>query len=148
MQLVHPCITTSPFGLVTLVEFDVQIYDDAFSLRVELFRSLKEPGLFRARLWRDEHFRIQSEFPFDQRSRRPADEPSSELILVNWETNLLRTKPMFKAKNVDEALELVLMDIGKFLEHASGKRAQKRRLRSGSESKARRAGKRREGWHR
>lgn len=123
MHFFHPCVMGSTFELIRAVEFDIQLGDEGFSLRVELFRRTKKRRSFRARIWQTERFRIQSTFPSDPRTGQPAHEPSDELILVNWETNLPRDYAEFRANSADEAFQVVLDAITKFLDHVTGRTA-------------------------
>jgi hypothetical protein len=52
-------------------------------LRLEILEKVTQPGLFRARVWRIESYRLQSTFP--QENGEPSHAPSDELILKDFE---------------------------------------------------------------
>jgi|SRR6266850_275896 len=68
--------------VVQTVDLDPIALPDGTSLdfRIEVLETMGEGGRFRARVWRREHFRIQSSFP--QENGEPSDQPSDEEILV------------------------------------------------------------------
>src|SRR5690606_31237580 len=72
------------FLLVRTLEFEVELPEDTVSLRLEIFRSRASKTLFKARIWRLEHFRIQPTFP--QQQGRPLHQPSDELVLKEFES--------------------------------------------------------------
>ena len=115
----HPAITSTAFRLVETFELDVTLGDDSFPLRVELFGAADRSDLFRCRVWRGEHHRIQPTFP--QRGGRPAHEPSDELILVDC-TGDLRSAwdpAGFEADSPDAARRLIEEALSAFLDHVS-----------------------------
>ena len=69
--------------LVDCVEACVSLRSEELTLRLEIFEHLNESGVFSARLWRIEHYRIQPTFP--QVDGMPAHQPSDELILKEFE---------------------------------------------------------------
>lgn len=110
----------SVFTLIKTVVFDVEIGDDSFALRVELFQDESDSGRFRVKMWRTEFFRIQSTFPQSASTGKPQDDPSDEFILVDWSHNLSRDYSDFRADNVDAALRVVLEDYQRWLRHTLG----------------------------
>lgn len=109
------------FALVKTLVFDVEIDDaDAFALRLELFQDETDAGRFRASLWREETFRIQSTFPQSASTGEPEDSPSDELILVDWSHQLSRNYSDFGADNADAAVKTVLDDFQRWLRHTIG----------------------------
>src|SRR5260370_7609984 len=76
------------YALVKTVEFDVVLGDDSFALRVELFQDKTRRQTFRANIWRNELYRIQSTFPQNPSTGRPEHQPSDEVILIDWSSNL------------------------------------------------------------
>jgi len=71
-------------ALVDTVELSVPFEDDELLLRIELFESLAHARHYCARIWRLEHYRIQSTFP-QVAGGLPAHQPSDELILKEFE---------------------------------------------------------------
>lgn len=70
--------------LVDTTELSVPIEDDELTLRIELFESVAKARHYSARIWRLEHYRIQSTFP-QIAGGAPAHQPSDELILKEFE---------------------------------------------------------------
>jgi hypothetical protein len=79
-------------ALVQIVEFDVVLGDDSFALRVELFQDKTRRRTFRANIWRNELYRIQSTFPQKPSTGQPEHQPSDEVILIDWSTNVATTQ--------------------------------------------------------
>ena len=69
--------------LAKTVETLVQIAGDDLLLRVEVFQCLQPSGHYLARIWRLDHFRVQSTFP--QSHGVPLHSPSDEVILKEFE---------------------------------------------------------------
>lgn len=69
--------------LVQVLELSIPSDDDELILRVEILQNLAEPNLFSARIWRLEHYRLQSTFP--QRDGVPQHCPSDEVIMKEFE---------------------------------------------------------------
>jgi hypothetical protein len=107
------------YALVKTVEFDVVLGDDSFPLRVELFQDKTRRRTFRANIWRSEFYRIQSTFPQNPSTGKPEDQPSDEVILINWSTNVRGNYSTFKAASSTAALNAVLKAIRAALDHAT-----------------------------
>jgi len=105
------------YELVKTVEFDVVLGDDSFALRVELFEDKTRRRTFRANIWRNEFYRIQSTFPQNASTAQPEHQPSDEVILIDWSTNLRGNFSVFKATSSTAALNLVLKAIRAALDH-------------------------------
>lgn len=108
------------YALVKTVQFDVALGDDSFALRVELFQDRTRRQMFRANIWREEFYRIQSTFPQNPSTGQPAHEPSDEVILIDWSTNVRANFSAFKAASSTVALNMVLKAIRAALDHATG----------------------------
>ncbi len=117
----HSSITSHMYEIIKVVEFDVDLDFDSFSLRIELLRSATIPDWFRVHVWRTELYRLQSAFPQDKQSGQPMHEPSDENILIDWSHHLAQNYEHFQASNPEKALELVLDDIRRFLVRVTGK---------------------------
>ena len=115
MNLSHPFVKSKIYELFKTIEFDVAIGDDGFSLRIELLRAISSSNHFRVHAWRSEFFRIQSTFPQESKSHRPADLPSDELIFIDYSTQLKGDYSDFRAENEIAALQLILDDCQQFL---------------------------------
>jgi hypothetical protein len=70
--------------LVDTVELSVPLENDELILRIELFESAAHARHYCARIWRLEHYRIQSTFP-QVAGGLPAHPPSDELLLEEFE---------------------------------------------------------------
>ncbi|KAF1080761.1 MAG: hypothetical protein GQF41_3171 [Candidatus Rifleibacterium amylolyticum] len=123
MNIIHKLITSPTFELVKTIEFDLEFPNpndsDIFSLRVELFQSMSDPGVFRYKIWRTEMFCIQSKFPKDEHDL-PKHEPSNENILVEFGIKHFQSNEMFKAKSIELAIMKIFQDFDKAIEHISG----------------------------
>src|SRR5258708_32282079 len=115
------------YALVKTVEFDVVLGDDSFALRVELFQGKTRRQTFRANIWRNELYRIQSTFPQNPSTGRPEHQPSDEVVLIDWSSNLRGNYSVFKAASSPPALIIVLTAIQAVLDHAAGGNGESRR---------------------
>jgi len=115
------------YALVKTVEFDVVLGDDSFALRVELFQDKTRRQTFRANIWRNELYRIQSTFPQNPSTGRPEHQPSDEVVLIDWSSNLRGNYSVFKAASSAAALNMVLKAIRAALDHAAGGKVEWRR---------------------
>lgn len=113
----HPSITSPLFELATTIECDLEVAEDHFSLRLELFQDISDAQRFRARIWRLERYRIQSTFP--QTDGEPSDQSSDELILVETGLWLSRRYEDFRAEKPDRAIQIILNDLRDFLVRTS-----------------------------
>ena len=115
------------YALVKTVEFDVDLDDDSFALRVELFQDKTRRRTFRAKIWRNEFYRIQSTFPQQPSTGQPEHQPSDEVILIDWSTNVRGNYSVFKAASSAAALNMVLKAIRAALDHITGGKVEWRR---------------------
>jgi hypothetical protein len=106
------------YDLIRATECDVVLGDDSFRVRVELTRSRRSLRRFRANVWAAERYRIQSTFP--QAGGRPTDQPSDELVWVNWSTLLRMGDTPFSAPSVTRAETIVLDELRAWVRHARG----------------------------
>jgi len=107
------------YELIKTVEFDVVLGDDSFALRVELFQDKSHKRTFRANIWRSEFYRIQSTFPQNPSTTQPEHQPSDEVILIDWSTNVRDDYSGFKAASSTAAFDMVLKAIQAALDHAT-----------------------------
>ncbi len=120
LTIAHSSITSPVFELAKVIEFDIQIGDDGYGIRVELLQELSDGNRFRARLWRNEFFRIQSTFPQIENTGHPADGPSDEAIYVDSDDWLSGHYRDFRAETPESALQTVLNAFRNFLVHTMG----------------------------
>jgi hypothetical protein len=121
MKISHSAITSSLFELVKTVELDVQLGDDSWSTRIELFRDTTRADHFRCHVWELEFFRLTPTFPQDE-NNQPAH-ISDDVIMVERGISFSRIKyprEDIVAPDADAALEVVIDDLKRFLEHATG----------------------------
>jgi hypothetical protein len=118
MRIVHSAITSSIYEVCKVVEFDLQLGDESWPIRIEVLRNTEIQGRFRCRIWQAELFRIQSTFPMGK-SGLPQHHPSDELIWVEFSGPKVNDYYDFPAKDVDAALSTVLKDFETFLEHTT-----------------------------
>ncbi len=116
----HPSITSPLFELAKTVEFNLEVAEDHFSLRVELFQDISDAQRFRARIWRLEMYRIQSTFPQNETDGQPADQPSDESIFVDTGAWLSQRYEDFRAETPNRAIQIILNDLRDFLVRTSG----------------------------
>lgn len=123
MKISHRTVTSSVFELVKVVELDIRMSDeDAWTTRIELFRDTEQAGRYRCRVWESELFRLTPSFP-----RNEGDEPAHvtdgtvmvERGIARSEIASLANEP-FDAPSPEAALEMVVVDFKRFLEHATG----------------------------
>lgn len=121
MKLIHPCIKSPLFKVVSTFEIDVEFGDDSFTLRIELFRSHANSKLYRYRISRTEMFSMQPMFPEDEKGSPP--EPTTETIFIEeWGLKYLLSGEEFRANNNRGAIAKIIKDFGKALEHVSSKK--------------------------
>jgi hypothetical protein len=116
----HPSITSPLFELAKTVEFNLEVAEDHFSLRIELFQDISNAQRFRARIWRLEMYRIQSTFPQNETDGQPTDQPSDESIFVDTGAWLSQRYEDFRAETPDRAIQIILNDLRDFLVRTSG----------------------------
>jgi hypothetical protein len=118
MKIVHSAITSPIYEISKVIEFDLNLGDESWPIRIEILRNSEIKGRFRSRIWQGEHFRIQSTFPMGD-DGLPRDHPSDELIWVKFMGPSLGDYDDFAAENSDAALAIVLSDFERFLEHTT-----------------------------
>ena len=115
MKLPYKNVTSPVFILVETYEFQVEIGEDEWPTRVELFEAINKPNTYRARIWQTEFFRIQPTFSHDDKSD-PKHEPSDEEIQIDQNSLLAGDFSQFTAKNREDALNKVVNAMSEHLE--------------------------------
>lgn len=118
MKIKHSGVISPIYKLLKVLELDLQLGDDAWPIRFELFQNTEIRGHFRCRIWQAEHFRIQSTFPMSARGN-PKHLPSDELIFIGFDGPEMRDYDDFKAPNASAAMATVFRDFERFLEHTT-----------------------------
>jgi hypothetical protein len=115
----HQAITSAVFTLIETFEFDVTLGDSSWPTRIELFRAIETPDLYRCHVWQVEHYRLQSTFP--QKGGSPAFAPADEEILVEYSLYLKGDwdPAGFEASSPEDARRMVEDALLAFLDHAT-----------------------------
>jgi hypothetical protein len=124
MKIRHSAVTSPVYELVRVVETDIQFGDHAWTYRIELLRNTEDETRFRCHVWETEMFRLMPSFPRDDK-----DEPahvSDDTLMV--ERPIPRSQVEYPSEDIvaldaDAALEIVLADLRRFLEHSTGEAA-------------------------
>lgn len=120
MKISHSAITSSVFELIKTLELDVQLNDGSWSIRIELFRDTETKGRFRCHVWELELFRLTPTFP-QGKDNEPAH-ISDDVLMVDRgiaRSRIAYPKEDIVAPDVDAALDIVLDDLKRFLEHVT-----------------------------
>ena len=126
MKVIHRAVTSSIFELVKTIELDIQLSDeDSWTTRIELFCDTEQPNRYRCHVWELELFRLTPSFPRSEKNE-PAHITDDTIMVERGITHgnvASRLNEPFDAPNVEAALEMVIEDLKKFLEHVSGEKA-------------------------
>src|SRR5262249_20291677 len=120
MKISHSAITSSVFELIKTLELDVQLGDDSWSIRIEIFKDTETNGRFRCHVWELELFRLTPTFP-QGKDNEPAHS-SDDVLMVDRgiaRSRIAYPKEDIVAPDADAAIEIVLDDLKRFLEHAT-----------------------------
>lgn len=107
----------SVFELVRTLELDVELGDEPVVLRLEIFAARDRTGVYRARLWRQDVFRLRRSFPRDA-----GDEPieqTDDTVYVEWPELLEGEYEELSASSIDDAETIVRADLQRALTAAS-----------------------------
>lgn len=124
MKVDHSAVSTPIYELAKIFELDLQLGEDSYTLRIELFRNTEKEDHFRCHAWELETFRLVPTFPMDE-SNEPAH-TCDDVLMVDRGIPRSHTRYPAEdivAQSVDAALEIVLGDLKESLEHATAKRA-------------------------
>ncbi|MBI4851266.1 MAG: hypothetical protein HY819_05510 [Acidobacteria bacterium] len=121
MKLLHSAIKSPVFELIKTIEIDIELGEDSWTSRIELFQDTEKRDYFRCRVWELELFRLTLSFP-----RNENGEPAHITDDSIWvERPFPRSKidyEGFIASNPDHALQSVIEDLKNFLEHVTGEK--------------------------
>jgi hypothetical protein len=120
----HPLITGLLCELVRTLDFEMTWGDELWPIRIELYQGVVDRSWFRCRVWQAEYYRIQATFPQDSGMGEPKHDPSDEMILVDWSTNLPKVG-WFQAETPERAIEEVLALILDVIERITGEGQEK-----------------------
>lgn len=124
MKISHSAITSSVFESVKIVELDIRLGDDSWSVRIELLRDTEASDRFRCHVWELESFRLTPTFPRDEN-----DQPahiSDDVLMVDRgiaHSQIAYPREDIIARDADSALEIVLDDLKRFLQHVTDEEA-------------------------
>jgi hypothetical protein len=124
MKVIHSAVTSPVYELVKTVEADIRLGDDSWTTRIELLRDREKPGHFRCRVWELELNRLMPSFPRDENDL-PAHITDSPIFVERGIAHSRIKYPLEEvvAPDAESALEIVLGDLKRFLEHATGEEA-------------------------
>lgn len=97
------------YELSKTIELDVHLGGEQVTLRIEILRALGAAGTFRARLWRQDLYRLVPSFPRDA-----DDEPTEQTdaaAFVDWAELLDESYDRFEAQSEEAAVARVLADL-------------------------------------
>lgn len=125
MKIVHRAVTSSTFELVKTIELDIQLRDDdSWTTRIELFRDTEQSNHYRCRVWEHELFRLTPSFPRNEKNE-PAHVTDDSIMvergIAHSEIASKLNKP-FESPSIEAALEMIVEDLKKFLEHVTGEK--------------------------
>lgn len=107
MKIAHIPILNSVFELVKTVELDIQLGEDQWTTRIEIYRDRGKVDHFRCRVWELEFYRMTPTFPRNEKNQ-PAT-VTDDIIMVDRSFSYKGTNfNNFIAPNVDKALDLIL----------------------------------------
>jgi hypothetical protein len=124
MKISHSAIKSSIYELVKTVELDIQFGDDSWSIRIELLQDTEAQERFRCHVWEIELFRLTPTFPQDENGQ-PAHVSDGALMVDRGipRSSIRYPEEDIIAADVDAALEIVLDDLKRYLEHVTGEEA-------------------------
>jgi len=124
MRVAHSASTSPLYELANTYELDVRLGEDSYSLRIELFRNTETEGHFRCHAWELERFRLTPTFPMDENGN--PTHVSDDLLMVD--RGIAHSETHYQlgdivAPDVEAALEIVVDDLKRFLEHSTMEKA-------------------------
>ena len=121
MKVSHPAVTSTVFEMVKVVELDLQLAEDAWSVRIEIMQDTEASDRFRCHVWEQETFRLTPTFP-QNRQGRPCEISDDRLLVERGIAHRRIAYPRedILAADANAALEVVLQDLQRFLRHACG----------------------------
>jgi hypothetical protein len=124
MKVIHSAVTSAIYELVKTIEVDIQLGEDSWTTRVELLRNTEKSDHFRCRVWELELYRLTPSFPRDE-NNLPAHITDSPIFV---ERGIANSRIKYPHEDVvtpdaDSALQIVLGDLKRFLEHVTGEKA-------------------------
>lgn len=106
------------FDVARTTEFELELGDESFRVRVELTHSRQLATRYRANVWRTELYRIRPSV--SQRTDKPANQDADEYLWVGWTSMLREYGDSFTAASLGEAESLVLDEIRAWIRHTTG----------------------------
>ena len=124
MKLNHPAVTSPVYELVKTVEVDIQLGDDSWTTRIELLHDTEKADHFRCRVWELEFHRLTPSFPRDENDL-PIHITDSPIFVERGIAHSQIKYPLevITAPDADSALEIIIGDLKRFLEHVTGEAA-------------------------
>ena len=124
MRIIHSAIVSPIYELAKTFELDIQLGEDSFTMRIELFRNTEKEDHFRCHVWECEMFRLTPTSPMDE-NNQPTHICDDVLMVDRGIPRSHIPYPLedIVAPNIDAALEIVLNDLKRFLEHSTLEKA-------------------------
>jgi hypothetical protein len=125
MKVTHSAVTSPVYELVKTVEVDIQLGDDLWTTKVELLRDTEKANHFRCRVWELELHRLTPSFPRDK-NNLPAHITDVPIFVERGiaHSRIKYPPEVIVAPDVESAIETVMSDLKRFLEHATGEAAE------------------------
>ena len=124
MKVVHSAVSSPIYELAKICELDIQLGENSYMLRIELFRNTEKEGHYRCHAWELEMFRLVPTFPMGE-SNEPAH-TCDDVVMVDRgipRSSIRYPVEDIVAPSVDAAFEIVLGDLKGFLEHSTSAKA-------------------------
>ena len=114
---------TSPvFELVKTVEVDLALDDEnGWTNRIEIFRDTERPNFYRCRVWELESFRLTPSFPRNE-AQAPVHATDDTIMIergIAGSEIAARLNKPFEAASAEDALEMIVEELSKFLHQAA-----------------------------
>jgi hypothetical protein len=109
------------FELIKTFEFDIEsdneeLENESLEFKIELLQNLEDPEHFRFRIYETELFRMHPSFPRDEKEQ-PLHVTTEILWTERTLAGLRYKKQEFRAKEVSEAVDIILSEIDSVYRH-------------------------------
>jgi hypothetical protein len=122
MKITHSAITSSIYELIKVIEVDIELGEDAWTARIELFQDTERKDFFRCNVWERELFRLIPSFPRDE-NNEPAHFTDDAILVKRPIAHSKLDYKGFVAPDQDTALKMIIDDLKYFLEYVTGEKA-------------------------
>lgn len=124
MKIIHAAVTSSVYELAKTVEVDIQLGEDSWTTRIELLHNTERADHFRCHVWELELHRLTPSFPRDE-NNMPSHITDASILVERGIAHSRVAYPVqdIIAPSADAALDAVISDLKRFLEHVTGEQA-------------------------